>query len=120
MPQLATVECIATMVYFIERSDDGAIKIGLTHCLNTRFNSLASFHRGEKLRILGVMNGNYDVEQAIHRAFFDRRLEGEWFAPDDQLADFIESYARIWTDADDASESGDDRSMLPRVRAMLG
>jgi T5orf172 domain len=74
------------MVYFIQRDDDQAVKIGVTNRLATRFHSLQSAHRGSNLRIIGIMDGNYDVEQAIHGAFFDLRISGEWFAPDDQLA----------------------------------
>lgn len=78
------------MIYFLRRAD-GAIKIGTTEKYYTRRSGLIKRH-GD-LELLGVMDGNREIEQEIHKRFAHVRLIGkrktEWFEASQELLDFI-------------------------------
>jgi hypothetical protein len=76
------------IVYFAKRSD-GYIKIGVTRRFNARMNALRPEY-GNLLH-LGVMPGNRELEQSIHKRFADLREQGtEFFAPAGCLLEFID------------------------------
>jgi hypothetical protein len=67
-----------TVLYVIQRGDDGPIKIGISRRLKNRVSQLQN-GSAEKLKVLRVYK-MADVERAVHAELEKRaRLEGEWF-----------------------------------------
>lgn len=56
-------------------------------------NRLKSHERevGDAYELLAVVRGNYDDEQALHRHFRDVLIGGSWYAPDEELCDYVSS-----------------------------
>lgn len=77
-------------VYFVERSNDRAIKIGFSFDPFSRLDGLARTQDGD-LKLLGIVDGGRPEEQAFHQRFSDCRLKGEWFRPESTLTAFIAS-----------------------------
>lgn len=67
----------AAYVYFVE-GPGGAIKIGCTRNVKVRIESLQT-SSPQKLKLLAVIPGGRQLESAMHAAFDDARVEGEWF-----------------------------------------
>jgi hypothetical protein len=67
-----------TVLYVIQRGDNGPIKVGISRNLKSRIAQLQGGN-AEKLKVLRVYR-MMDVERAVH-AELERtsRLEGEWF-----------------------------------------
>jgi hypothetical protein len=65
-------------IYFIQRGEDGPIKIGIS---NNPFKRLETFQTAsdEKLHIRGVFRGTTADEALLHQKFAAQRLRGEWF-----------------------------------------
>ena len=73
--------------YFIQSScADGLIKIGRSTDVQSRMAALAT-GSAAPLRLLAVIHR--DVESTLHRKFAHLRRHGEWFAPHQDLLDFI-------------------------------
>ena len=74
-----------TILYVVQRGDDGPIKVGISRRLKNRVSQLQN-GSAEKLRVLRVYK-MADVERAVHGEL-ERlaRLEGEWFPADLLLA----------------------------------
>jgi hypothetical protein len=70
-----------TVLYVIQRGDDGPIKVGISRRLKQRISQLQN-GSAEKLLVLRVYK-MAEVEKAVH-AELERtsRLEGEWFPAD--------------------------------------
>lgn len=83
------------MVYFVRRPTDGMVKIGTTQRLAFRLPQLES-DEGCRLEVLGVTDGSYTTERALHRRFAELRRDGEWFAPGDSLLAFIREGTEAW------------------------
>lgn len=75
-------------VYFIQQGDNGPIKIGYSAEPEKRLQTLSTASP-YPLRILKTTEGGKSLEQTLHQRFAEFQLEGEWFAPDDELLDFI-------------------------------
>lgn len=79
------------MIYFLQR-DNGDIKIGTTRWTKARISSLQAKHG--KLRVLGVMEGSYDLEKEIHKHFAEFRIgRSEWFRPVVEIHKYIARHA---------------------------
>ena len=76
-------------VYFIQAGEGGPIKIGVTHNIKARLDGLQTANPF-KLKVLAYFQCHATVEKELHLAFFDIRLEGEWFEPREDLITFIE------------------------------
>jgi hypothetical protein len=69
-----------SVVYFIRRVSDGAIKIGTSGSFERRMATHKAEH-GE-MQILLTQSGNRKLEQEMHAMFGEIRLNrSEWFAP---------------------------------------
>jgi predicted GIY-YIG superfamily endonuclease len=70
-----------TVLYVIQRGDDGPIKVGISRNVNQRVKDLQT-GSAERLNVLRVYK-MADVERAIHAELERKsRLEGEWFPAD--------------------------------------
>jgi hypothetical protein len=77
-------------VYFIQRPNDGAIKIGHTTEFKARFDALEAF-TGMDLTTLCILDKDRKFEKEMHEKFNNIRLKGEWFKSDKLLLDYIDS-----------------------------
>lgn len=75
-------------VYFM--TDDVEIKIGYSGSPIIRRKRLKQ-ERGREVRILRAISGTPDDEKALHKRFKHLRTTGEWFRPESELMEFIQS-----------------------------
>lgn len=71
-------------VYFIQAGDNGPIKIGIARNPRKRLRQLQTANP-ERLRLLGTIDGDLEVERRIHSELEDWRLAGEWFRADEEV-----------------------------------
>jgi Meiotically up-regulated gene 113 len=84
------------MIYFMQPTDGGPVKIGYTDNLPTRHKQLEVHYR-RPLAVLATMDGDLDTEREIHTRFGHLRLSGskpsrrqpEQFRPGPDLMAFI-------------------------------
>lgn len=79
------------MVYFIQASDVGLVKIGYTS-KDDPWSRMTTLQTASPvtLKLLGVLDGGQDLEKLLHERFKEARIKGEWFRPVPELLDFIE------------------------------
>jgi hypothetical protein len=88
------------LIYFIQPTDGGAIKIGFTDDLGQRIKALES-HYGCSLALLHAMPGGRDVERELHGRFSRLRLgKTEQFRPAAELLAFINRPLLVHPDPD--------------------
>lgn len=75
-------------VYFIGSPRGGPVKIGFSTAPRRRLGELQTASP-VRLEILGLVSGTRETEQEFHLRFAPHRLNGEWFAPCAEIADFI-------------------------------
>jgi hypothetical protein len=76
-------------VYFIQGQETGAIKIGFTkQDVDSRLAQL-QIASPERLRVIYFLDGNFSLENFIHKKFSEFRKHGEWFFPSDEIMRFI-------------------------------
>lgn len=80
------------LIYFIQATSGGPIKIGVSNNPRKRLQGLQTGSY-ELLALLGVISCDDYAEHDIHEYFEDRRMCGEWFMPDDELMEFIAYWA---------------------------
>jgi len=79
------------MIYFIQASDFGPVKIGYTdNDIQTRLTGL-QVSSYEQLNLLGYIDGDLCVEMKLHEIFKSLRIRGEWFTPEPCLLKCIHS-----------------------------
>lgn len=77
------------MIYFLQPTGGGPIKIGFSDDVDRRWAQLES-HYGQPLALLATMPGGRDEEAEIHRRFADLRLgRTEQFRPGADLMAFL-------------------------------
>jgi|GEM_PF-1618755 len=84
------------MIYFIQSGgDDGPIKIGLTErdlCKRVKELQTASPY---PLTLLAAAHGTAVEEIVLHNKFKHLQMEGEWFKPEKELIEYVESIPAI-------------------------
>lgn len=83
------------MIYFIQESGNGFIKIGFSQNPLQRLRQLSK-NQPYEYSLLGVLPGHFEQERALHKRFSDFSIKGEWFSPDKNLIDFIESESQAF------------------------
>lgn len=81
------------VIYFVQ-SGHGAVKIGFSHNPAGRISSIQGI-AADEVRLLGLMEGDIDVERQLHKQFADCRIRGEWFRPASELLAFIGELPKI-------------------------
>lgn len=77
-------------VYVARREPDGLHKVGYSDNPDVRVKSLGPAAWRVRLGHVIASTDPFAVEQAIHAAFYDSRVEGEWFRlSDGDLADLV-------------------------------
>ena len=80
-----------SVLYFVRRESDGAVKIGITTDLRRRLPDLRRLHGG--MTLLGTAKGATTREKLLHLLFADARLDGEFFQATPAVMSFLEQYA---------------------------
>jgi hypothetical protein len=81
-------------IYFVQAGKGGPIKIGLAGDVVRRLNSLQTANPETLFLLATALSGARRVfreEALIHRTFSAFHVAGEWFRPEPELLDFIES-----------------------------
>ena len=76
------------MIYFIQASITGLIKIGHTRDLKERFKAIESIC-SEKIYIIKTTPGDLSAEHKLHIDFSHLRDHSEWFHPGKDLLKYI-------------------------------
>jgi hypothetical protein len=77
------------MIYFIQEEISKDTKIGYTNqTIKKRLKTLQSGN-SKKLICIGIVDGNKETEDKIHRLFKHFHIRGEWFRYDSTILDFI-------------------------------
>ena len=77
-------------VYFIQQGNSGPIKIGFTR--DNLYARVKRLQTGNPLplKLLAIIDGSdIKTEVSLHSRFSSCRLNGEWFAPTEELLNFI-------------------------------
>lgn len=77
------------MIYFIQAVQGGPIKIG--HTANRIRTRLTDIQRmcPIPLQVIGVIDGDEELEGRLHFQFRQHRLHGEWFEPVESILNLI-------------------------------
>jgi hypothetical protein len=83
----------AHFIYFILNEDSNAIKIGRAKDLAKRMKALqtsspAKLKLIKSVQVEGVKEA-HELEQSLHRQFYEIRLAGEWFKAEANLLEYI-------------------------------
>jgi hypothetical protein len=101
------------VIYFVQAGDESQpIKIGFARDVEKRLRGLQCTCP-DQLRLLAVMDGDKEVEAALHGLMASHRIRGEWFRPVGELLDLIEA---VSTD-DDAAWCRSLRAQIRRRRS---
>jgi hypothetical protein len=92
------------MIYFIQRTTGGEIKIGTTVRLSKRLRQLEMEYEAD-LNVLAIQDGGRETENELHQRFDHLRITGEWFEPQDDLMDFILTSCREWDGTDEKPDT---------------
>jgi hypothetical protein len=77
------------VIYFVQSTDGGPIKIGCTVDMDIRLKALER-HYGQPLAVLATMPGWWEEERTIHARFAAHRMgRTEQFRPDAEIMEFI-------------------------------
>lgn len=66
-----------TWIYFVRAMPSDEIKIGFTARPRERFSEL-QMGTTEKLELLGIVKGGFNLEESLHNRFKSQRIRGEW------------------------------------------
>lgn len=105
------------LIYFLRAEQDsgfiltGYIKIGTTTRLATRVKQI-SREIGHVPTVLGVLDGGYADETALHTRFSNCRRFGEWFVDHADLLSLIETECQSWDGGDEFSTVKMDRGVI--------
>lgn len=78
-----------SVIYFLQESMAGAIKIGTSKHLKKRLDELDR-HLPSTTKLLATIEGDREVEWVVHLRFAHARIRGEWFRPVPELLAYIE------------------------------
>jgi len=81
------------VIYFIENTDSGEIKIGYSRNPMARLRALQTATCAP-LELLKVVEGDVSLERALHEKFRGGRRRGEWFDPTVGLLTYIQERGR--------------------------
>ncbi len=78
-------------VYFIKADQEGSlVKIGMTTNLTLRLKTLQVYEK-ERLKVLGMIDGDRATEIFMHGVFAQYREAGEWFRYEGDLKRYLEA-----------------------------
>ena len=81
------------MIYFVQGTRSGLIKIGYSLAIKGRLQTL-QIGSPERLELLAVLDGTTEDERDLHQRFAAHRSHGEWFHPRPELLSLIRTAQR--------------------------
>lgn len=103
-----------SIVYFVQNSHNGLIKIGCTKNKKSRLSALGVTSDGP-IRCLATMPGGLDEERKVHRLFSGSRVQGEWFSCSPELLSFISNLSSSNCSPDNEKNSRSDSRNSGRI-----
>lgn len=101
-----TVKEITSVVYFIKAATSTLIKIGFTEgAIKCRLSDLQSGST-DLLSLIGTIPASRGEENRLHQKFTHLRVFGEWFKPEKELLDYIDSVLRGTLSEDEFVHNG--------------
>jgi len=82
------------LVYFVVRDNDGAVKIGWTSDIERRFQEIRK-EWNCSIQPLLVLPGGKPLELALHDQFQHLCIGAEWFAPANEIVQWIEELVPV-------------------------
>lgn len=109
----ASVEKGETILYVIQRGDDGPIKVGISRNLKGRLGGLQNGN-AEKLKVRRMFKMR-DVERVLH-AELERvsRLQGEWFPA--ELIELVDRFFRPALDVEIARHQKRTKAVAEKIK----
>lgn len=104
---------MTSVIYFVKRQSDKAIKIGTTKNLDARLSGLRQQYRD--IELIGIIKGGTVREKLLHWIFEGQRLDGEFFRPDDELLEIIQKYAKLPTEKSPKEQAENSAVIVPTV-----
>jgi len=77
------------VVYFVQESGSGAIKIGVTGNIKSRLDMLR-VNSPHEMNLVASVSGDERLEKYLHTRFKGSNVRGEWFRPTPELLECIE------------------------------
>jgi DNA-binding XRE family transcriptional regulator len=90
------------LIYAMRNLDSGLIKIGVSYDPRHRA-SILSVTENALIEIIGVASGTMQHENMLHQKFADSCFQGEWFHPNPDVLEFVNSlpkYNNEWVNKD--------------------
>lgn len=84
----------ARTIYFARGLTTGFYKVGITESVDARMRTLRTPAIGEGIELLAAVPGDWQAEQALHRAFArlsEPSRPAEWYRDDGTIAAFVAS-----------------------------
>lgn len=77
------------MIYFLLNTERKTLKIGFTdNDVKSRISNLQTGN-SDKLTLIGLIDGDLNLEKFLHNLFSNKCENGEWFNFDNELKDFV-------------------------------
>jgi Meiotically up-regulated gene 113 len=94
--RMVRLQYAVMFVYFVENSQSGYIKIGLSKNIRARMSSLSS-SSGVNLRLLCYLETDKaeELERELHDRFAKDNVSGEWYRNCTGLRDYIETVQAV-------------------------
>lgn len=102
------------MVYFIKC--ENYVKVGYTANMKQRFKKYVT-ENPFPLKVLGIINGGYDVEKKIHKQLETWWHRGEWFTYNIVVRDLIKQIMKENKDNEEVKPKKRRRRVKRRVKA---
>jgi hypothetical protein len=80
-------------VYFLVNDYNNTIKVGITNDIKRRQKTLEA-GCGQHLNLIGLLEGDFELEKKIHTALDTWRNLGEWFDYNDDTKSIIDEYIK--------------------------
>jgi hypothetical protein len=104
------------VIYFLQSTDGGPVKIGHSEDVEARVRQLEG-HYGRPMALLATMPGGRDEERAVHDRFAHLRLgRTEQFRPDRELFEFINRPLLVGPNPDAIEAMEAERKQLISIR----
>lgn len=81
-------------VYFVQRGEDGPIKIGWSQDVTRRIGEL-QVANAERLFLLGAIPGTMKDETKTHKRFIHLRINAEWFQSCEEIVEYVRNFGGV-------------------------
>ena len=81
-------------VYFVQRGEDGPIKIGWSQNVARRIGEL-QVANAEHLSLLGAIPGTMRDETKTHKRFTHLRINAEWFQGCEEIVEYVRNFGGV-------------------------